>query len=259
VLKALVAQQASDHANKYHDRYKAGDFTVADRRVLLTHQVAEAWIGLHEKYQAVIIKTFRSVGLSLNPDGSEDAELKIKGLPDITVGDYTRKEPEEKNGLGSLTAVDIAAIESAQTRLAARVVKAKAKKAVQQRRNQANIASGRAFPLYKDENNKGYDPDNLIDVSTGLRDPVEESSDDDGEHEEVFTLGRMSTRSQTKVSRYFTHAEVEADIAEARALEEDTWVEIDPLDDEEPIYDETNNDDFNEGGSGEEDAADINI
>jgi hypothetical protein len=76
--------------------------------------------------------------------------------------------------------------------------------------------------LYKDENNKGYDPDNLINVSTGLRDPVEESSDNNGEHKEVFTLGRISTRSQTKVSRYFTYTEVEADITEARALKEDT-------------------------------------
>jgi hypothetical protein len=46
------------------------------------------------------------------------------------------------------------------------------------------------------------------------RNPVEESSDDNDEHEEVFTLGRMSTRSQTRVSRYFTHVEVEADIEE---------------------------------------------
>jgi hypothetical protein len=113
--------------------------------------------------------------------------------------------------------------------------------------------------LYKDENDKGYDPDNLIDVSTGLRDPVEGSSDNDGEHKEVFTLSQISTRSQTKVSRYFTHVEVEADIAEARALEEDAWVKIDPLDNKEPIYDKTNNDDFNESGSGEEDATDINI
>jgi hypothetical protein len=113
--------------------------------------------------------------------------------------------------------------------------------------------------LYKDKNNKGYDPDNLINVSTGLRDPVEESSDDDREHKEVFTLGQISTRSQTKVSRYFTHTEVEADIVEARALKEDTWVEIDPLDNKEPIYDKTNNDDFNKGRSREEDAADINI
>jgi hypothetical protein len=35
-LKALVAQAASDHANKYHDCYEKGGFSVFDRRVLLT-------------------------------------------------------------------------------------------------------------------------------------------------------------------------------------------------------------------------------
>jgi hypothetical protein len=35
-LKALVAQAAEDHANKYASWYKEGAFTVADRRVLLT-------------------------------------------------------------------------------------------------------------------------------------------------------------------------------------------------------------------------------
>jgi hypothetical protein len=58
------------------------------------------------------------VGLSLNPNGSEDKELKVKGLPDITVRDYTRKEPEEINGLGSLTAVNVAAVQLAQVKLA---------------------------------------------------------------------------------------------------------------------------------------------
>src|SRR5277367_1886891 len=32
---------------------------------------------------------------------------------------------------------------------------------------------------------------------------------DDEEHEEVFTLGRMGTRSQTRVSQYFTNMEIE--------------------------------------------------
>jgi hypothetical protein len=52
---------------------------------------------------------------------------------------------------------------------------------------------------------------------------------------------------------------VQADIAEARALEEDAWAKINLLDNKEPIYDKTNNDDFNKSGSGEEDATDINI
>jgi len=41
-LKALVAQAASDHADKYHERYEAGDFSVRDQRVLLTEWVATA-------------------------------------------------------------------------------------------------------------------------------------------------------------------------------------------------------------------------
>jgi hypothetical protein len=112
-LKALVAQAALDHADKYHDRYEKGDFTVSDRRVLLTQWVAVAWKELHEKYKKSIIQTFRQVGLSLNPDGSEDHELKIKGLDDIQVGDYSRVELEPENGLGSLTAVDITAVKDA--------------------------------------------------------------------------------------------------------------------------------------------------
>jgi hypothetical protein len=255
-LKALVTQQASNHADKYHDRYEAGDFTVANRRVLLTKWVAEAWKELHEKYKDVIIKTFRSVGLSLNPDGSEDSELKVKGLPDIAVGDYAQKEPEEENGLGSLTAVDIAAVKAAQVCLAARVAKTKAKKDAQRARNNTKVAVGRAFPLYEDDTAEGYDPNNLIDVSTGLRDPMEESSDEDGEHEEIFTLGRMNTRSQTRVSRYFTHTEVEADIEEARALVE---LQEGPSNDEEPTYDTTDDEEFDENAGGDEDTADENM
>ena len=101
----------------------------------------------------------------------------MKGLPDIKVRDYSRKEPEDTNGLGSLTAVNVAAVKKAQEQLAVRVVKTKAKKDAQ-------------------------------------------SSDDEGEDEEIFILGRMNTRSQTRVSRYYTHAEITADIEEARVAVE---------------------------------------
>jgi hypothetical protein len=55
---------------------------------LLTHWVARAWKRLHLEYKDTIINTFRNVGLSLNPNGSEDTEIKIKGLLDIQVSDY---------------------------------------------------------------------------------------------------------------------------------------------------------------------------
>jgi hypothetical protein len=57
--------------------------------------------------------------LSLNLDGSEDHELKIKGLPDIKVGDYTQREPEREDGLGSLLPIDVEAIAAAKVTLAA--------------------------------------------------------------------------------------------------------------------------------------------
>jgi hypothetical protein len=64
-----------------------------------------------------------------------------------------------------------------------------------------------------------------IDVVTGQQDPEEESSsdDDDDEHEEVFTLGRMNTRSQTQVNRYYTQEEVdlESQLAEIQRVEEE--------------------------------------
>jgi DDE superfamily endonuclease len=262
-LKALVAQQASNHADKFHNRYERGDFTISERRVLLTQWVGEAWVELHKRYQHVIIKTFRSVGLSLNPDGSEDAELKVKGLPDLQVGDYSRKEPENANGLGSLTTIDIEAIEKAQVQLAIKVTKSIAKQARQMARNQARIDSGKSYPMNEDDTAEGYDANNLINESTGLRDPVEETTDDEEEHEEVFTLGRMNTRSQTRVNRYYTHAEVEADITAARVdteFIEEQWYELDSSNDgEDPIFDTSEDGEFDEQVGGDEDIVDENM
>jgi hypothetical protein len=77
--------------------------------------------------------------------------------------------------------------------------------------------------MYKDDMAEGYDANNLISVVTGQRDPKEESSSDDDEHEEVFTLGRMNTRSQTQVNRYYTQEEVdlESQLAEIQRVEEE--------------------------------------
>jgi hypothetical protein len=36
-----------------------------------------------------MVKTFRNLGLSLNLDSSEDDDLKVRDLPNISVGDYT--------------------------------------------------------------------------------------------------------------------------------------------------------------------------
>jgi len=55
---------------------------------MLTHWVAKAWKILHLEYMDIIIATFRSVRMSLNLNGLEDNELKIKALDGIVVGDW---------------------------------------------------------------------------------------------------------------------------------------------------------------------------
>jgi hypothetical protein len=49
-----------------------------------------AFERVHLEHKDVIISCFKNVGLSLAVDGSEDHLLKIRDLPDITVGDWQR-------------------------------------------------------------------------------------------------------------------------------------------------------------------------
>ena len=51
---------------------------------------------MHNKNGYLIQRTFRKLGLSLAPDGSEDARINIKDLPDITIGDWARQPTEEE-------------------------------------------------------------------------------------------------------------------------------------------------------------------
>jgi hypothetical protein len=90
LIKQYIEEAEEAWIDKHMEQWKAGQFTIGDRRVLMTNWVAEAWEKVHTIHKDTIIKTFRQVGLALNPDGSEDSELKIKDLPGITVGDFDR-------------------------------------------------------------------------------------------------------------------------------------------------------------------------
>jgi hypothetical protein len=114
-LKDLIKEEHDDHYNQHIEEWERGVFSVGDRRVLLTYWVARAWKRLHLEYKDTIINTFRSVELSLNPNSSEDSELKIKDLLDITVGDYRCtdvNQQEENNNAIAAAEVEAACIEA---------------------------------------------------------------------------------------------------------------------------------------------------
>lgn len=83
-IKELISEMEEAHYDLHEAEFKAGKFSVSDRRVLLAGWVLEAYNILHEKYGHLIIKAFEQVGLSLNPDGSEDWKLKIRDLPSMS-------------------------------------------------------------------------------------------------------------------------------------------------------------------------------
>jgi hypothetical protein len=93
IIKQYIEEAEDEWIDKNFDQWAARSFSVGDRRVLLTHWVAEAWDKVHKYHQDAIIKSFKNVGLSLPTDGSKDLELSIRDLPNITVGDWT-KAPE---------------------------------------------------------------------------------------------------------------------------------------------------------------------
>jgi hypothetical protein len=227
-LKALVAQAVEDHADKYASQYEEGGFTTSNRRVLLTKWVSEAWERLHIEHKDTIVRTFQQVGPSLSPNGSEDHEIKIKGLDDIVVGNYSRETPNEDDGLGSLTPADITAIEAAKVKLAVRVKGKRVK-------HMAKVKANHKLPNIK------IDEVDLEELDT----------EDEEVHEEVQTLGRMSTRSRSQVNRYFTAMEA---IEEVDIMEEgDVLVE----DDSEPHFDTSDDDDdFDQEIDGDQNVAD---
>jgi hypothetical protein len=111
-----------------------------------------------------LLKRF-SIFLSLNLNGFEDYKIKIKGLNDINVRNFMCKTPDPETGFGSLTAVDVTLVEAAQAKLAAK--------------------SG------------------IIADKRDSKESTIKGDEEEDEHKEVFTLGRMNTQSQTQVNRYY--------------------------------------------------------
>jgi hypothetical protein len=110
--------------------------------------VAIVWKKIYEFYKRTIIKTFRKVGLSLNPDSSENHIIKIKGLLDIQVSDFDKKTPEYENSLGNLTKTDIIAIETAQIKYTQKIAKRYAKYIKKIAKNLARVKTSKTFPEY---------------------------------------------------------------------------------------------------------------
>jgi hypothetical protein len=99
-LKDLIQEEQDDHYDCYINEWESGKVPYWGATGSLDLLGRKAWKRLHLEYKNTIINTFRNVGLTLNPDGSEDSNLKIKDLPDIAVGDYCQIVLVSISGIG---------------------------------------------------------------------------------------------------------------------------------------------------------------
>ena len=98
VLDVLVNKLIKQYIEEYEDLWveqnfdlwESGKWSIGERRILMTHWVAQAWEKVHTEHKDAIITCFKSVGLSLPVDGSEDHLLKVQDCPNLTYGDWQK-------------------------------------------------------------------------------------------------------------------------------------------------------------------------
>jgi hypothetical protein len=93
LIKKYIEEQEELWIEQNLELYESGKWSVRDRRILCTHWVVNAFQRVHYEHKDAIIKCFQNVGLSLPVDGSQDYLLKVRDLPNLTIGDW-QKAPE---------------------------------------------------------------------------------------------------------------------------------------------------------------------
>ena len=58
---------------------------MAERRILMTQWVGQAWESIHHELQHTIQRSFRKCGITVAIDGSEDDDINIRGLDNYRV------------------------------------------------------------------------------------------------------------------------------------------------------------------------------
>ena len=88
LLKDLIREEQDSHYNQHIEDQQKEKYNIGERQILLTHQVVKAWKRLHLEHKDTIVQTFQDLGITLNPNGSNDVELNVKGIPNIVIRDY---------------------------------------------------------------------------------------------------------------------------------------------------------------------------
>jgi len=97
ILDDLLDKYQSQHQVNLRELRTSDTSAIAERRILVTQAVREAWEQFSTSQHDLIIKTFRKLGLTLPVDRSCDGELSVKGINSslLQIGAWSRDHTRE--------------------------------------------------------------------------------------------------------------------------------------------------------------------
>jgi hypothetical protein len=92
LLKDFIRDREQAWIEQNLTLWESGRHKISDRRIHLTHWIADGVKYIHAKFAESLRTSFRDVGLALPPDGTRDHLLNIKGMRGMAVGNWKRSE-----------------------------------------------------------------------------------------------------------------------------------------------------------------------
>ena len=75
ILENLLDIHEATHHQNLRELHRSDISAIAERRILVTQAVGQAWEEFSHTHQELIVTTFRKLGLTLPIDGSYDSEI----------------------------------------------------------------------------------------------------------------------------------------------------------------------------------------
>ncbi|KAG0128146.1 hypothetical protein HOY82DRAFT_541516 [Tuber indicum] len=97
ILDDLLDDYEAQHQHNLCELHQSDTSAIAERRVIVTHAVGQAWERFTETHKELVVTTFRKLGLTLPIDGSYDSELSIKGIDPslLKIGNWEEGAPSK--------------------------------------------------------------------------------------------------------------------------------------------------------------------
>ena len=96
-FKHRVDEIFNQHLSSNLDTYTNGTIPAGKRRILMTQWIGQSWMEVMASLQPTIQRVFKTTGISVAADGSEDDIIAIHGIENYTYAVFSGEESDEES------------------------------------------------------------------------------------------------------------------------------------------------------------------